>query len=344
MITSPSLTDQQLETFHHEGYLVVNNVFEDNELNAFAGDITELTDRETSRLVKNGRLSQTFSGHPFETRLTRITEEDESIYWSIVGGRLATPGIFGLMTTPALLDIAETLIGPEIIASSVYRLRPKLPGFWHGVVPWHQDSGYFEPYCDKSLILTVWIPFVDATVDRGCLEVIPRAHRSDVFRHLTAGDGPDGHTYKGYLRIDKSDLPNMGEEAIPVPVPRGGALLLTNRTPHRSTDNVSEVIRWSMDVRFQSADLPTNYAAPSGFTNEDLPDDAPAACYPPEADFLVRSTSRPQDVVDDWQIFQQLRESHPTSELTDRWGSGMAVGSYYKTRSQDVSGQNGNTS
>ena len=136
----------------------------------------------------------------------------------------------------------------------------------------------------------------------------------------------------------------MGEEAIPVPVPRGGALLLTNRTPHRSTDNVSEVIRWSMDVRFQSADHPTNYAAPSGFTNEDLPDDAPAACYPPEADFLVRSTSRPQDVVDDWQIFQQLRESHPTSELTDRWGSGMAVGSYYKTRSQDVSGPGGNTS
>ena len=102
MITSPSLTDQQLETFHHEGYLVVNNVFEDNELNAFAGDITELTDRETSRLAKNGRLSQTFSGHPFETRRTRITEEDESSYWSIVGGRLATPGIIGLMTTPAL--------------------------------------------------------------------------------------------------------------------------------------------------------------------------------------------------------------------------------------------------
>ena len=65
-------------------------------------------------------------------------------------------------------------------------------------------------------------------------------------------------------------------------------------------------------------------------------DDAPAACYPPEADFLVRSTNRPQDVVNDWQMFKQLREAHPTSELTDRWGSGIAVGSYYQTRSQDV--------
>jgi phytanoyl-CoA hydroxylase len=338
VITPLSLTERPIDTFHNEGYLVVDKVFEDRELEPFAHDITKLIDRETDRLVTDGQLSQTFADHPFETRLTRITEKDESIYWSIVGGRLATPGIFGLMTTPTLLDIAESLVGPEIIASSVYRLRPKLPGFWHGVVPWHQDSGYFEPYCDTSLILTVWIPLVDATVDRGCLELIPRAHRNDVFRHRTAGAGPDSHAYNGYLRIDESDLPGMGKDAIPVPVPRGGALLLTNRTPHRSTDNASEVIRWSMDVRFQSADLPTNYAAPSGFTNEALPDHAPDACYPPEADFLVRSTVRPQDVVNDWQTFKQLRGSHPSSKMTDRWGAGLVVGSYYQTRSQDALG------
>jgi hypothetical protein len=108
---------------------------------------------------------------------------------------------------------------------------------------------------------------------------------------------------------------------VTVPVPRGGVLLLTNRTPHRSIDNVTDVIRWSADLRYQSASLPTNYAPPSGLPLPlaDLPEDAPVACYPPEADFLVRSTQRPHDVVADWQTFHALRQNHVPAPVTNRW-------------------------
>ena len=67
------------------------------------------------------------------------------------------------------MNIAEQLVGEEIIASSVYRLRPKIPNYGYGEVPWHQDSGYFEPYCDKDLVVTVWLPLVDADVENGCM-------------------------------------------------------------------------------------------------------------------------------------------------------------------------------
>ena len=194
-------------------------------------------------------------------------------------------------TNPKLLDLAESLLGPEIIASSVYRLRPKVPGFAHGVVPWHQDSGYFEPYCDEELVLTMWIPLVEATPERGCLRVMRRAHTNGVVPHRRATDGT------GYLEIPKPHLPLS--DVVTVPVSLGGVLLLTNRTPHCSGDNVTDVIRWSVDIRYQSADLPTNYDSPSGWTNQELPHDAPIACYPPEADFLVRSRRRPGDVVRD---------------------------------------------
>ena len=42
------------------------------------------------------------------------------------------------------------------------------------------------------------------------------------------------------------------------PVPKGGVLLLTNRTPHASFENKTDIVRWSMDLRYQSAALPTN--------------------------------------------------------------------------------------
>jgi ectoine hydroxylase-related dioxygenase (phytanoyl-CoA dioxygenase family) len=51
----------------------------------------------------------------------------------------------------------------------------------------------------------------------------------------------------------------LEDHRVTVPVMKGEALVMTNRTPHRSIENTSDVIRWSVDLRYQSADLPTNY-------------------------------------------------------------------------------------
>jgi hypothetical protein len=304
------LSEAQVAGFHREGYLVVQDLLTREDLQPVIDEICEAVDQHASALVEEGVLSRTYAEEGFETRLTRITAETERLYWAISSGKLAGRGVFSLLSNAKVLDVAESLVGPEIVASSVYRLRPKVPGFAHGVVPWHQDSGYFEPYCDTSLILTVWVPLVDATPERGCLQVMPRVHRDKVFRHARTDDGK-------YLVVRGHDLPDA--EIVTVPVPFGGALLVTNRTPHCSIDNVTDVIRWSADLRYQSADLPTNYAPPSGLPLAMQPEDAPVACYPPEADFLVRSRRRPQDVVTDWQTFGELRRGHSPAPVTNRW-------------------------
>jgi hypothetical protein len=223
---------------------------------------------------------------------------------------LAGPGIFHLITHPRLLDLAESLVGPEIIASSVYRLRPKIPGFDHGVVPWHQDSAYFEPYCDQDLVLTMWVPLVDATPERGCLQLIPKAHRNGIVLHHR-------NVPRRYLEIRPEHLPEG--EVVTMPVPLGGVLLFTNRTPHQSIPNGTDVIRWSADLRYQGAHLPTNYRAPEAPLPEAPGEGIPIACYPPEADFLVRSRQRPQEVVTNWEQFHQLRTTHAPQSVTPRW-------------------------
>jgi ectoine hydroxylase-related dioxygenase (phytanoyl-CoA dioxygenase family) len=288
----------------------VENVFDEDRLNAVAEEVTAVIDREAGKLVDEGKLSSLYRDEPFTTRLSRITAETDAVYYRIVSGQLALPSMFELIRTPNLLDIAEALCGPELIASSVYRLRPKVPGFKHGEVPWHQDSGYFEPYCDKSLVLTCWLPLVDATPENGCLEVIPGSHLGPVVTHVKEPN---------YLSIPDEALP--AGEAVAAPVPRGGVLLLTNRTAHRSTPNTTDVIRWSMDLRYQSAALPTN--APMTRLPEEaalLTSDAPIACYPPEADFLIRSQRRPQEVLTAPEVFESLRQNHLAQPLTPRWG------------------------
>jgi ectoine hydroxylase-related dioxygenase (phytanoyl-CoA dioxygenase family) len=311
------LSQEQLQQFADEGYLVVEKLFTDADLQPVIDEISADLDHRCREAVDSGQLSRTYEEYDFEHRLTLVDAENKTISKSMWDMKLVLPSFFGLMTNPRLLDVAEQICGPELIASSVYRLRPKVPSHAWSPVPWHQDSGYFEAYCDLGLILTVWLPLVDATEDRGCLWVMPRAHKGGLFFHA-----PDsmGH----YLAIPDEEF--GGRKPVCAPVPKGGVLLLTNRTPHASFENKTDVVRWSMDLRYQSAALPTN----AKITR--LPGEAkssgtvgvPVACNPPEPDFLVRSRLRPNEVMKTADEFIALRKSHRYEEMSDRWGYSIA--------------------
>jgi phytanoyl-CoA hydroxylase len=303
----------QLRKFAHDGYLVIEGLLDESDLQPVIAEIQDEVQRRAGELVKGGKLSRTYEELGFERQLTMITRETDALALSIWSGVLCGPAFFNLIRNEKLLDVAEALCGPELIASSVYRLRPKVPGHCNSAVPWHQDSGYFEPYCDKALVLTYWIPLVDATQDNGCMWVIPGVHKSDtVLKH-------QGRSKQWYLEIPESELPPV--EPVCVPVKKGGVLLLGNRTPHASFDNNTDVTRWSMDLRYQSAALPTN-AKISRAPGESVPGGTvPMACYPPEADFLVRSRLRPQEVVRDPAEFQRLRSAHVFKPVTPRWAT-----------------------
>jgi ectoine hydroxylase-related dioxygenase (phytanoyl-CoA dioxygenase family) len=306
------LTTEQLAAFDRDGYVVVEDLFTDADLQPVIDEIAAEVDERARELAAAGELSRTYAEYGFETRLGHISQETDKIALAIWNGSLAGPAFFDLIRHPKLLDIAEQICGQELIASSVYRLRPKIPNYAYGAVPWHQDSGYTEPYCDNALMLTVWMPLVDATEERGCMWVQPGVHRGGIYEHQKRRG-------KAYLVIPEKAMPPVAP--VCVPMKKGSALLLTNKTPHASFENTSDIVRWSMDLRYQSASLPTNAAItrlPGEFvaSEQNL---APPACYPPEADFLVRSKSRPHEVVTDPAVFHRIRTEHLSQPVTDRW-------------------------
>ena len=76
------------------------------------------------------------------------------------------------MANQVILDAVESLIGGEIFANPVYNTRPKVPKVAAGAVPWHQDKSYGRR--QRNPVITVWVPLVDATLENGCLHVMPR--------------------------------------------------------------------------------------------------------------------------------------------------------------------------
>jgi phytanoyl-CoA hydroxylase len=313
---SKPLTSQQVRFFHEEGYLIAPNVFSPSDLEPVRQALHKAIGKKARELKAAGKLKQLHAKLDFEHQLAAIAKDSEENGVAIIryleglrGGGFHATEMFEVIAHGKLLAAVGKLLGTkEIVASSVYRVRPKLPKLGRGVVPWHQDSGYFAAHCDKHMIITCWVPLVDATVENGCMQILPRTHQGEVATHHTGGNA-------GFLVIKDQDLPDDPRHAVTAACPRGGVVFMTNRTPHCSTPNYSDHVRWSLDLRFQSVDVPSNVDAwpkqhdAEGNADAKFYKDAVIACYPPEADFLVGSKKNPERV-STYEDYAKRRETY----------------------------------
>lgn len=284
------LTDKQLKHYHREGYLVATNIIPEQFIHDLQEEISGVIDEQARRLHAEGEISQLHEELGFLHRGTELGKESAKVISPVNGGNHSGRAMFNLITCPGILDVMEQLIGPEIVASSIYRIRPKLPDKPEGIVPWHQDSGYFHTCADEHLVPTCWVPLMNATIEAGCMEVLPRSHKQGVFRHYKA------NLHAPPLSVHPDHLPEF--DSVPVPADIGDVVLMTNMTPHRSTDNSSGLIRWAVDLR---------YNAPE------------AGDYGPgEAGFLARSKKTPENVITDWREFDRKRKKHVAQSTVDR--------------------------
>jgi len=114
------------------------------------------------------------------------------------------PELFWLMRNETLLDALECLIGPEIGASASYDVNMMLGSegldlaistarascqppdhrmlwsFWVRAAEWRADARHMMAVSRENKRLTAWTPITEATLETGCLEVIPGSHGTDM--------------------------------------------------------------------------------------------------------------------------------------------------------------------
>jgi ectoine hydroxylase-related dioxygenase (phytanoyl-CoA dioxygenase family) len=272
------LTPIQRDQFESEGYAVVDGVLDPaTDLAPVFAEYDEVLDSIATVLFREGRIQSAYRGLAFADRLIRVCAESEQNFFQEFDISLPQtgiqrdtpihhgPAVFKLLTSTRLLDLVEDLIGPEIYSNPVQHIRMKLPnravaksGPYSGLVsrvPWHQDNGVVLPEADESKILTVWLPLNQATVENGCMQVIPGSHREGLIAHCPLEKG---------LTISDGLLPHRAP--VPLPMNPGSVLLMTSRTVHSSLDNKTEnEVRISFDLRYQPVGQPTGRPVFPGF-------------------------------------------------------------------------------
>ncbi len=246
-----ALTQEQVAAFREEGVLVAEGVLCDSDLAPLIAEYSEFIDRRARALAAEGKVKELCEGEPFERRAACLYAQSPDIMKQMDIMEMRGPATFAFLRNERLLDAVESLVGPEITCSPIQHIRAKPPaaasgegaGFYN--VPWHQDAGVTWEEADNSDIVTCWIPLTDATVENGCMEVMPGAWKLGYLKHQAEG----GTTIRPDL------LPTIPPRA--VPVRKGGIVFMHRWTPHRSTPNFTDGVRWSIDLRYQPTGQPT---------------------------------------------------------------------------------------
>ena len=144
---------------------------------------------------------------------------------------------------PAILDMVEQLIGPDLIiwGSQVF-CKPPGDGM---EIPWHQDGQYWP--MRPIATVTVWVAIDPATVENGCLRVIPGTHRCGLLKHE--------ENNAGNLALNQGLAPGSYDEgtAVDVVLDAGQVSLHDAMLVHGSNANTSGERRCGYAIRYMPA-------------------------------------------------------------------------------------------
>jgi hypothetical protein len=156
---------------------------------------------------------------------------------------------------PAVVDLLIGLIGPNVkmMQSMLFIKSEGKPG-----QAWHQDEAHI-PTRDRSLT-AVWIALDDATVDNGCLWVIPGSHRPGVLHAEREQRDPRFDCTREAYGFDYDE-----QDAVPVEIPAGAALIFDGHLLHRSLPNTGRAgMRRALVNHYMAAESLLPWFPPSG--------------------------------------------------------------------------------
>jgi ectoine hydroxylase len=224
----PELTVEQVEQFNRDGYLMVEGLFDAEEM---------------SLLMRVARADRQMAEQAYE----RLDSSDgRSKLW--ITDSLGEDIYSAFVRCRRVVEPLEQLLCGEVYHYH-HKMMLKEP-FVGGAWEWHQDYGYW--YLNGCLfpeMASCLIAVDRATAENGCLQVIKGSHRMGRIDHGEAGQ------QKG-ADIERVDEALKHLELTHCEMEPGSALFFHCNLLHRSAPNRSPNPRWSLICCYNAARNP----------------------------------------------------------------------------------------
>ncbi len=227
--------DRAIQTFLDQGYLVVDQGLDAGEVEAAGSGLYDLIDGKYPDFRSITVESEAKAA--FKTMAVRERREVVRKVFNFID---VEPNLTALSKHKAILGVVGRMMDDEpAMLQDMAMLKPARIG---REKPWHQDCAYFN-VPTGSVVVGVWVALDQATIENGCLSVIPESHKQ----------GPHPHFKMRDWQICDTEV--QVERGVPVPLEPGGLLFWHGLTHHGSPANTSDEGRRGIQLHYHPAGM-----------------------------------------------------------------------------------------
>lgn len=234
------LSAEQVEHFHAQGWLALEGIYSAAEVEVAKSGLADFIQGRIT--PKDGRThvqEEPALTLPDGTLAPESAAERELRVRKVFDFTHHDPRMADLTMQPRLRRMLDQLIGAgSQLIQDMALLKPPRVG---SEKPWHQDTAYFD-WLPLGGIVGCWIALDPATVENGCMQVIPGTHR----------EGPVAHFH--YRDCQIADERVQVSRAIAVPLAPGGVLFFGGLIHHGTPPNYSADRRRALQFHYAAAD------------------------------------------------------------------------------------------
>lgn len=230
-----AVTEAEIARFHEQGFLAIDHAFTPAEVQAALDGMLDVI----------GGKYPGYKGIQFEAAArallpTLSPEQKQDVVRKIYRFIQYDARLHAIATHPQLLALVEQLLGdkPGIYEDKALIKPPRIGR----EKPWHQDHAYWNLPLDAPVV-TAWIALDPATVENGCLFVIPGSHR----------EGPVVHFRRRDWQICDDHV--QTERIVAAPLQPGGVLLFNSYLQHGTPTNTSTLRRRALQFVYVPATI-----------------------------------------------------------------------------------------
>lgn len=234
------VTNDQIQQYRHDGYLLLKNALDTTVVADIYREARQIFAVQIKRVL--GQSVDIDDRDAFEQAMFRFFEQDFTAFSNTGKTVQHTIGLHRLGVSDAILDLIKS-IG---VAEPVIAVRPSMQfnsrflskdGNTYWKLGAHQDWRNGQGSLDS---VVAWFPLVPASEELGALQVIRGSHLAGLRQADAAG-------YAGYIAdpINETDYIQTEYEV-------GDILLFSAFLVHRSGNNVTPNIRWSVQLRYNN--------------------------------------------------------------------------------------------
>lgn len=170
-----ALTPAQKQYFEENGYLMIENIINEQEIQYYRDIYTCLLDGTIDTGKNRSDLGIGLGDNKKVENITQIMWPSDFV-----------AGILSKAYHSRALAIAKELQGDDI-EMDFDMLINKAP-FTNTPTPWHQDAAYWIKMPDTRAA-SCWLALDDASVDNGCMWYVPGSHMRPLRPHWSAAKG-----------------------------------------------------------------------------------------------------------------------------------------------------------